>query len=86
MLDWATAASEELIKIASAAAEAVGVHAKLLEQRDEEIAERRVVVRLERMMLTVLHATTSEENGEVGVIVLIGIAHVAAEENGGAIK
>jgi hypothetical protein len=58
----------------------------VLEHGNEEIAERFVVIAFEGVVLAVLEAAASEQNGEVGVVVLVRIAHVAAEENHRAVE
>ncbi|MEY4483419.1 MAG: hypothetical protein RL693_871 [Verrucomicrobiota bacterium] len=62
----------------------LGAH--VLEHGYEEIAERGVVVLLEGVVLAVVDSASGEDDGEVGVVVLVGVAHVAAEEDHGAIE
>ena len=53
---------------------------------DKEIAERSVVVALEDNMLTVPEPSTGKQNGQVRIVVNVGIAHAAAVEHHGAIQ
>ncbi len=58
----------------------------MLQHRHKEIAQRLVVVGLEGVMLAVVEAATGEDDGEVCVVVLVGVAHVAAEEHHRAVE
>ena len=58
----------------------------MLEHGHEEIAERFVVIAFESVVLAVFEASTGEEDWEVGVVVLVRIAHVAAEEDHRAVE
>jgi hypothetical protein len=57
-----------------------------LQHGDEEVAERLVVIALEGEVLAVLEASAGEEDGEVGVVVDVGVAEVAAVEDHGAVE
>lgn len=73
-------------KRALAAPKAIGLYAHLLKHADENIAQRRVVVRIERDVLPVVESTTREYDGEVGVVVDVGIPHVTAIEHHGVVQ
>lgn len=53
---------------------------------DEEVAEGFVVLAGERHVLTVLQTAAREEDEEVGVVVDVGVAEVAAVEDHGAVE
>ena len=79
---------QQLIEVPAARSELVALDAHLLEQRDEEIAERRLLAAIlwEEEMMAVLEASASEHHGQVGVGVGAGIAHAAAEDHGGVVQ
>ena len=64
----------------------VAFDAEALKHRDEEVAERHVVVTFEGKMLAVLEAATGKQDGQVCVVVRVGVSHVAAEENHRAVE
>ena len=70
----------------AAAGEGVRLNPHALHHAHEQIAERSVVVALEGEMLAMLESPAGEQNGQVGIVVNVRIAHVAAVEHHGAVK
>jgi hypothetical protein len=76
----------ETCHTARAAGEAFGLNAHPLQHRDEQIAQRRIVVGPEDEVLSVPESASSEENREVRIIVNVRVAHVAAIEHHGMVE
>ncbi len=68
---------------AGARGEAVGFDAEALERADEQIAQRRVLGRVEGQMLAVFEAASGKQDGQVLVAVAARVAQVRAEEHRG---
>jgi len=71
---------------AGAGAESIGVGAEAVEELDVEIAEGRVLLRVEGEVLAVLEAAAGDEDRHVLVVVAAGVAEVASEHDDGAIQ
>ena len=69
-----------------AAAEFFDLHTHALGERDEEVAEGSVVVRVMGYVGAVLKAATRHDDGQVLGVVGGGVAQVRAEEDGGVIQ
>ena len=52
-----------------------------MQHADKDIAQRCVVMRVKSQMLSVAKPTPREDDGEVEVVVDVGISHVAAIEH-----
>ena len=65
--------------------EAVGFDAELLEHGDVEVRQRVVALGVEGEVLAVPEAAAGEDDGQVGGDVAVGVAHVAAVEDHGAV-
>ena len=79
---------QQLIEVAAARSELIALDAHLLEQRDEEIAQRCLLAAIlwEEEMMAVLEAPAREHHGQVRVGMCAGIAHAAAEDHGGVVQ
>jgi hypothetical protein len=71
----------ELVEGASVAAKVVSLDTEVLQHGDEEIAEGFVLHGVEGEVLAMFEAAAGEENGQVGAVVDVRIAEVAAVED-----
>ena len=59
---------------------------KMLEHGDIEVAKWLILITAEGQVLTMPKATTSQQNGQVCVVVGVGVSHVTAEQDHGAVQ
>lgn len=69
-----------------AAPKAVGLDAHILKHADKDITQRRVVALVKRQVLPMAKPTTRKDDRKVGVMVDVGIPHVAAIEHHGVVQ
>ena len=77
---------DDLVQSSGAAAERFYFQAEVLKHRDEEVAERLVVIAAEGQVLAMLEAATGQQDGQVRIVVSIRVPHVAAEQDHRAVK
>jgi hypothetical protein len=79
---------QKFIEVTCTRPESIALDSHLLEQRNEEIAQRRLLAALLRkeQMPPVLETSSCEDNRQVRVRMRAGVPHAASENYGGVIQ
>lgn len=69
-----------------AGAKCLSFNTQTLQNGNKQIGQRFVVVSFECKMLAVPESASGQHNGQISVVVRVGVAHVAAVKNHGLVE